>query len=186
MREWAGDIWDRFMKSFIVVPTNIGWKKGTRDVGWGPHDAGPNVMGAGVAAEASSRVSSLAPLYGKFCAKFGAKTETTVDISTGLVLFPTKPLAANPAMSWKGKSSLELVEKSARELAAMTWMTKEKCLKEHDEDMHKLFGETAEDNDVYVPLVGCGNGGLEPDHVVPLLKSILTDDRFVLVQYRPF
>ena len=180
MREWAGDIWDRFMKSFIVVPTNIGWKKGK-------HGPGANVMGAGVAAEASSRVSALASLYGEFCAKFGDKTETTVDISTGLVLFPTKPLADNPAMSWKGKSSLDLVEKSARELADMgRWMTKEKCLKEHDEDMHKLFGETAEDNDIYVPLVGCGNGGLDPDHVVPLLKSILNDDRFVLVQYRPF
>lgn len=179
MRDWSGDIWDRFMKSFIVVPTNIGWKKGKN----GP---GPNVMGAGVAAEASSRVSQLAPLYGEYCAKFGATAEVTVDISTGLVLFPTKPLADNPAMSWKGKASLELVERSARELAAMAWMTKDRLRTEHDEDMRKFFGETAEDDDVYVPLVGCGNGGLDVGDVVPVLKNILTDDRFVLVQYRPF
>jgi hypothetical protein len=180
MRDWAGDIWDRFMKSFIVVPTNIGWKKGKN----GP---GANVMGAGVAQQAAERVSGLAPLYGEFCSRFGASTETTVDLSTGLVLFPTKPLADNPAMSWKGKSTLAQVEKSARELADMgRWMTKEKLLKEHDEDMRKFFGETAEDNDIYVPLVGCGNGGLDEGDVVPMLKSILSDDRFILVQYRPF
>jgi len=181
MRDWAGDIWDRFMKSFIVVPVNIGWKK--PDKGGRP---GPNVMGRGVAAQASERLPALAQTYGTFCARFGADTAVTFDLSTGLVLFPTKPLAENPAMSWKGHATLELVERSARELANMTWLNRAVVKKNTDPHPQAQFAETAEDDDVYIPLVGCGNGGLAEGQVIPLLKDILKDDRFVLVQYRPF
>lgn len=173
MRYWVGDIWDRFEKSFVVVPTNIGWKarKGV---------PGANVMGAGVAAQAAERVPGLPALYGEFCARFGADTEVTFDLSSGLVLFPTKPLGDNPSMSWKGGSTLALVEKSARQLAAMTWMNR-KTIEKNSDRIPPL-----EDDDVYLPMVGCGNGGLDEGQVIPMLKDILKDDRFVLVQYRPF
>jgi hypothetical protein len=164
------------MKSFIVVPVNIGWKKPGKD-----GKPGPNVMGRGVAAKAAERMGPVLPqLYGEFCAQHGAKTPVTFDLSSGLVLFPTKPLAENPAMSWKGKASLELIERSARQLAEMTWLNR-KVVAKNTERVPPL-----EDDDVYVPLVGCGNGGLSVGDVVPILKEILVDDRFVLVQYQPF
>lgn len=177
MRDWAGDIWDRFGKSFIVVPTNIGWKRGRAGY------PGANVMGAGVAKEAAEKVPELAMLYGEFCAMNGANTPVTFDMSTGLVLFPTKPLGDNPAMSWRGRATVEQVTRSAHQLAEMSWMNRNTIKTNHDGDKPPM---PLEDDDVYVPLVGCGNGGLEPDHVVPILKDILKDDRFVLVQYRPF
>lgn len=174
MRDWAGDLWDRFEKSFVVVPVNIGWKSSKKG------KPGANVMGAGVAAQAVQRVPGLPALYGEFCFRFGAATEVTFDLSSGLVLFPTKPLADNPSMSWKGGSTLELVERSARQLAEMTWMNR-KTIETNSDRIPPL-----EDDDVYVPFVGCGNGGLDEGQVIPLLKDILKDDRFVLVQYRPF
>lgn len=177
MKDWAGDIWDRFGKSFIVVPVNIGWKRGR---GGYP---GANVMGAGVAKEAAERVPELPMLYGEFCAMHREKTPVTFDLSTGLVLFPTKPLGDNPAMSWRGSATLDLVKRSAEELADMKWMNRSTIRSNHDGDRPPL---PLEDDDVYVPLVGCGNGGLDAGQVVPLLKDILQDDRFLLVQYRPF
>lgn len=175
MRDWSGDIWDYFKKAFIVIPTNIGYKAPNKKTGV----PGPNVMGRGLAQQAAERVPELPAVYGAFCAKFGEETEVTFDLTTGLVLFPTKPMGKNPSMSWKNNSTIELVEKSARELAAMTYMTRELFAKhEHAAQLKS--------NDVYVPLVGCGNGGLLESEVVPLLKSILTDDRFILVQYKPF
>jgi len=175
MREWEGDIWDRFGKSFIVVPTNIGWKLDKEG------RIGANVMGRGVAAEASSRVPGLAKTYGEFCARFGKNTPVTFDLSTALVLFPTKALIDNPAMSWKNNSTLECVEKSAYELASMSWMKRELVRREAEGDIPEL-----EDDDVYLPYVGCGNGGLPEDTVLPMLRDILVADRFVLVRFRPF
>lgn len=175
MRTWSGDVWDFFKKAFIVIPVNIGYKAPNKKTGI----PGPNVMGRGLAAQAVEYVPGLPQLYGEYCAKFGAKTEVTFDLSTGLVMFPTKPMAANPSMSWKNDSTMELVEKSARELASMTYMTKE-LFAQHENSA------ALESDDVYVPYVGCGNGGLPEDKVIPMLQSILTDDRFILVTYRPF
>lgn len=178
MREQGGDIWDHFGKAFVVIPTNIGWKKPDKN-----GRPGPNVMGAGVALEASKRVPNLASLYGEYCARFGADTEVTVDLTTGLVLFPTKPLnESSPGMSWKSSASLELIERSALQLASMSWMTRTTLSENHDPG----HAPTLIDDTVYLPTVGCGNGGLDQEPVTALLHRILADDRFVLVHFEPY
>ena len=178
LREDSGDIWDRFGKSFIVIPTNIGHKRGSKGL------PGPNVMGAGVAAKAAEQVPGLPQLYGEYCARFGEGTEVTYDLTTGLVLFPTKSLnVANPGMSWKSKSTIELIRKSAMELANLVTigiLTRAAVAK------HSDTPTTLEDDDIYLPHVGCGAGGLSLDEVAPVLRSILTDDRFILMRYIPF
>ncbi len=177
MREWGGDIWDRFRRSWIVIPTNIGWKSSKTG------KPGANVMGAGVALEATKRVPGLAELYGQYCSTHHADSEVTIDLTSALVLFPTKPLnEQNPALSWKNKSTLELVAKSARELAQAAWICRKTIeqLSLPEENQPQL-----EDDDVYLPYVGCGSGGLSSKQVLPLLHSILSD-RFVLVHYQPF
>jgi hypothetical protein len=138
-------------------------------------------MGAGVAAKASEKVPNLAQVYGEYCFRFGAATPVTFDISTGIVYFPTKPMnEQDPALSWKNPASLTLINRSARQLAAMTWMTRATVLKntEHPPPL--------EDDDVYIPMVGCGLGGLPEDYVVPILENHLQSDRFVLVKYQAF
>ncbi len=75
------------------------------------------------------------------------------------MLFPVKPLdALEPNMSWRQEANLTLIERSANQLA-------------------HLPGE----DPVAVPLVGCGNGGLDPADVRPILDLKLKGDRFVLV-----
>jgi hypothetical protein len=178
MRVESGDIWDRFRKSFIVVPTNIGWKKPDKS-----GKPGPNVMGRGMALEASKRVPELAQTYGEYCARFGSTAEVTFDLTSALILFPTKPLASNPSMSWKNHSDPVLIDKSSRELAAAEgWISKKTIDRnsEESEDRPNL-----EDDTIYLPLVGCGEGKLSEAEVLPILHRHLSD-RFVLVRYRPF
>jgi hypothetical protein len=180
MIERSGDLWDRFGKSFLVIPTNIGWKAFHGKTG----RPGPNVMGKGVALAAAEKVPGLPQLYGEYCALKGADTDVTFDLSTGLVLFPTKPLNIdNPGVSWKAKASLELIERSARQLKELSdlKLLSRAALNKNDDNAAKL-----EDEDVYLPYVGCGAGELEPALVLPILRSILTDDRFILVRYFPF
>lgn len=141
-------------------------------------------MGAGVAAQAAEKVPELPQLYGEYCAMFGADAEVTYDLTTGLVLFPTKPLNVdNPGMSWKSKSTIELIQKSARqlvELVRLGFLTRASVSKHSDSPT------TLEDDNIYLPHVGCGAGGLSLDVVAPILRSILTDDRFILMRYIPF
>jgi hypothetical protein len=91
-------------------------------------------------------------------------------------------MGENPAMSWKAKATLDRVRRSTEELAAMGWMNRETIKANHGCDPPFVL----EDDDVYLPLVGCGNGGLSENAVLPILFETLRDDRFVLVKYRPF
>ncbi len=61
MIERPGDLWAwQAERRWIVIPTNIGWKKD-----------GANPMGAGVALQASEMYPELANWYGARCKKFG-------------------------------------------------------------------------------------------------------------------
>ena len=75
-----------------------------------------------------------------------------------MICFPVKPQASNPALSWKQSAGLELIARSTLYLV------------EH----------TPPSADIWLPLVGCGNGGLDPADVLPVLDRYL-DDRFTLV-----
>lgn len=149
MKYASGDIWYFHDLGYpIVVPTNIGWTS-----------AGENVMGRGVARQAAAHFPGLPLWYGRKCRQYQAQTPVLYFVQGPLWLFPVKPLASNPLLSWQQPASLELIERSAHQLAA------------------KLFRKP-----VYLPLVGCGNGRLSIDQVLPVLEQVL-DDRFILVRY---
>lgn len=75
----------------------------------------------------------------------------------GLFTFPVKE-------HWKDRASLTLIERSALELKA----------------------KAADGDQIYLPRVGCGNGRLEWKVVRPILKKILTSDRFIVVTLDKF
>ena len=161
VREAKGNIW-QFLPAPIVVPTNIGWKKD-----------GTNVMGKGLARQAAERYPSLPLLLGAYCKerRFYATTwpvevysHVTGEIQL-LLCFPAKPLTPGaPQFSWNGKASLALVKKSLATLVLLA-STDKRLIKEES---------------IYLPLVGCGEGGLGEEIVLPLLQEALSD-RFVLV-----
>jgi len=151
-----GNIWELGRSPhWIVVPTNIGWTS-----------EGKNVMGAGIALQAKRHYPMLPSWYGAFCKRFGAATQPCCF--SNLILFPVKPLdLGHPYLSWRQEASLELIERSAYNLAQAVRI------------MERVGGAN-----IYVPLVGCGNGGRKPEEVLPILERHLTDERFVLVEYK--
>lgn len=154
MQREIGDIWDHNSEigSAIVIPTNIGWKGNNE-----------NVMGAGLAKEASRRFPHLAYRYGRWCQMHGASTPVVFAEDLGLILFPTKPLdVKSPHLSWRNNSTIERITQSLKEL--------KDCKAEH-----KILI-------IYLPLVGCGNGGLEESVVLPLLEQTLPEPSYILVR----
>jgi hypothetical protein len=104
------DIWTLVESHVIVVPVNIGWKRGT----------GENVMGRGLALQAARKHPYFPLWYGLECAKHGAQTPVLLYPYGPLIAFPTKPLdQARPWMSWKNKSDLALIERGAQQLAVL-------------------------------------------------------------------
>jgi len=153
VRETTGDIWDYDRGSLIVVPTTIGWRFD-----------GKNVMGAGLAKEASEKYIGLAGWYGSVCKFFRDVTPVIRYSYSSIICFPTKPLCVdNPSRSWAQDSDLELVARSARELGA--W-----------------YKQTQWKGEIAVPMVGCGNGKLRERDVLQILRAYLNDNRFVLVR----
>lgn len=120
---------------------------------------GNAVMGAGQALQCKKLFNCHVKL-GKYLRTYGNRAfnlglyQRDKEIFT-LFSFPTKN-------HWKDKSDIGLIVKSANELSQM-------CDK---------FGVTK----CYLPLVGCGLGGLSWEHsVFPVLSGIL-DDRFVVLK----
>lgn len=139
------DIWTLKQSHWIVIPTNVGWKKD-----------GANVMGRGIAQQAARYFPSLPNIYGEHCRIHGEKLYYISSMGAQLICFPTKPLADIPWLSWRGPATLEQIEISLKQLAEET-------------------------EPVAIPLVGCGNGGLDPSKVVPLIEKYLTAPNFTLV-----
>lgn len=157
MIEKTGNIWQHHADgAWIVITTNIGWKKD-----------GSNPMGAGIARSASDKYPDLASWYGAKCKKFREDTAVLPYKEGRLFLFPTKELAAQPWLSWKQDSSVELIRQSLGQL--LTWMDI------FDQNGPKLV------KPVGIPMVGCENGNLRKRQVLPILRKYL-DDRFVLFE----
>lgn len=156
MNEVTGDLWSYLNTHWIVIPTNVGYKSD-----------GSNVMGAGVAKVVRDRWPKVPQWYGEFCRAF-APTPPVVtysDLQVRLIMFPTKALnEKHPEMSWRSRSTIELVTKSAQQLAEI---------------------EPSLDAPVALPLVGCGYGGLSPIDVIPMLRKTLVSERFTLVFAEP-
>lgn len=157
MKETAGDLWDYEQSHWLCVTTNQGWSK-----------SGSNIMGAGLAKQAANRFPNLPARYGAFCRMFpgAAKLYPYKRYTSWLLMYPTKALnPQTPYMSWRGKSSLELIERCAIELAK--------------------FGETSE-RPIAIPALGCQNGGLKVCDVLDILyKYLKSDDKFLFVHPQP-
>lgn len=137
------NIWSYWPEYWIVIPTNIGWKRN-----------GENVMGRGLAAQAAERFPGLASWYGGVCREDAPKSFVKLCILHGLIMFPVKPLGAEPSLAWRQRAGLDLIEHSAIQLRRIV------------ED-HSLR--------VAMPMVGCGNGGLRREEVLPILERHLGD-----------
>lgn len=156
MKQESGDLWTwNHEGRWVVITTNIGWKKD-----------GSNPMGAGVARAAAEKYPDLPAWYGNRCKKYGEKTAVAPYFKGRLFLFPTKPLdEEQPWLSWKNDSSLSLIRKSCQQLSMLVDIL--------DERGYLLTR-------IGLPLPGCGNGGLTPRQVLPIITDLL-DDRFVLL-----
>lgn len=148
------DIWDLHKEGIpICIPTNYGWKEKEPCVA---------IMGRGLAKQASDRFPELAEVYGKFCRDNREDQPHVCWWPQGnLYLVVTKPLKGAPNSSWKNKSDLATIRRATTELR-LTTMT----------NGHQKVG---------VPLLGCGEGGLVEDDVLPVLYTTLWGSQFKLV-----
>lgn len=119
---------------------------------------GRAVMGAGVAKIARDKWPELDIKLGWSLHHIGNRvhifTVGDLDILFCVVSFPTKN-------HWRNPSNVAILNRSAHQLVELA--------------------DQANWNQVWLPVVGCGLGGLSwTDEVAPLLSSIL-DDRFVII-----
>ena len=161
MIEAIGNIWDyRPTKdAVIVVPTNVGWKKN-----------GENVMGAGIAKQAAVMFPDLPLWYGTYCEQYREKAgvtfywQDTDKAVPSLALVPTKALdEEKPWLSWQQESTMARVEQSLCEI-------------------HYLVEQSNMKITIILPLLGCGNGGLDEKEVYPMMKVYLPEDNYILVR----
>jgi hypothetical protein len=111
---------------------------------------GEAVMGRGCAAEAKELFPKLPKLLGQ---KIKSEGNHVHLLRYSIVSFPVKH-------AWWEKADLLLIQRSARELVQKA----------------NAYGW----RDIWIVRPGCGNGGLQWEHVKPVIKSIL-DDRFTVV-----
>lgn len=142
MREVRGNLWSFENDGALVVPTNLCVRAD-----------GLAVMGRGVALEAAHRYPELPREYGRRLRAGARGLEVWEGTCARLVLLPTKE-------DWRGSSSLGLIERGVRELAACE----------------------AVRGTVFLPLLGCGCGGLMEGAVLTVLRQHLRSARFVLVR----
>ena len=171
MNTIKADIWSIGRGSSIVIPTNVGWK-----------DNGRNVMGKGLAKDASRRFAWLTAAYGQSCSNhvraFGDKPMPLVVYATlhskwckELILMPTKPIdLTKPYLSWRSKSSIDTITYGLGMLQALASSAEESPL------IHASIG-----TGILLPLIGCGNGGLSPVMVMPIIEEIVTSSLVTLV-----
>jgi hypothetical protein len=146
MNETSGDIWDFHEDGNLIgITTNIGWTRG-----------GNGIMGLGTAHQAALRYPPIVRRWGQCCINGKENTPVTV-FPWNLVMIPTKPLnPLEPHMSWQGPATLDLVQRSLRQLAALT-------------------------TPVYLPTLGTGLGRLPLTIVLDLMRKELRDTPHTIV-----
>lgn len=160
MKTEFGNIWDYYDKGYIVIiPSNIGWKSN-----------GENVMGRGIAKQASIRFPDLPKRYGKICKEKLENAAFWHWKDHNLICLATKSLNRSaPALSWKQNSTIEQIE------ASLQLFTK--WLDEHLKKDNKIL--------IAMPLLGCGNGQLREDLVLPIMKKYLDKyECIILVKFK--
>ena len=119
---------------------------------------GEGVMGRGVALQMKQRYPHAPAWLGNHLIRNGNHVGRCSLPKRDLLFiwFPVK------ITSWRDDASLTLIERSCQELVALVspmW------------------------NQVALPRVGCGNGGLDWEDVKPILEEYL-DDRFIVVKWK--
>lgn len=149
----CGDLWEWWNNGHpIVIPTNIGWTY--------THPM-KNVMGKGLAKQATNKVRDLAEWYGVICC-YCREATPVIDFDCGLtkgplLLFPTKPLNPDqPYLSWSGPATKEQIGFSI--VSLRLWVA--------------IRRQTIK-FPVCLPFVGCGNGGLDKEEVLQVLNTLI-------------
>jgi hypothetical protein len=123
---------------------------------------GSNVMGRGLALQCADRFPEVPAWYGAICQACGPFTPVVIHPEHGLIFFPVKPLDCDePHLSWRQKASLSLIRQSAFQLSQLR------------------LGPTA------IPLVGCGNGGLSEQDVMPIVRDMLKGQNHFTIVHPP-
>lgn len=175
MEEIDGNIWDYWKpetKEYIAIPTNGFVKKD-----------GYAVMGRGLAFEATRRITRIAK-------KVGAKILARGNVpflfpEYGIVTFPVKPIK----MKMRKKIDLQKILPDKRDQFQVgNWVPGFLCkaqkglIHESAKILRKMADCRVEK--VYVPMVGCGNGGLYWSDVKPILEHAFNgDERFVIIKW---
>ena len=175
MKTYIGNIWNLMLPEEgyqIVIPVNLGWKT-----------SGENVMGRGLAKEARClfpgcdkwlgqyqkqiyelfKSAKVKPNDPKFAGQWTAWHDTAP-----LLFVPSKSLNEDaPWLSWKNKADPVLIDAGLKNLPE--------------------FARVNNIKKIAVPLLGAGNGGLEPAEMKSLIETRLGgDDRFALVLPKEF
>ncbi|NJN05671.1 MAG: hypothetical protein HC814_03790 [Rhodobacteraceae bacterium] len=150
------------MKYEIVVPVNIGWRK-----------SGTNIMGRGMAKEAVRMYPKIESFLGGFQKDLWDTEKPPMDDPRWIIKYPWGPLTffptkvlnhEKPWMSWSNKSDKETIGKLLIHLPVFA----------NKHGLKKLA----------IPLLGAGNGGLDPFEMKDLIREkIGSDPRFTLVTY---
>jgi hypothetical protein len=151
MKWTKGDIWIYHkLGSIIVIPTNAGWKSD-----------GSNVMGRGLAKQASEKFLWIPQDYGTYCRH---KYPYCYYPEIKLILVPSKRLnEKQPYLSWQHESDKDTVTSS------LEWL--------------QTNVEAFNSDKVYVPILGSGNGGMQKGLVEELMDKILIHPKFIGVDF---
>jgi len=151
MLEIRGDIFELQADAIGITTNGIVRKNGNA------------IMGAGVAKAANDRYPGIDQRLGKYLRQYGnrvfilhrASTSPWEDEPRELFSFPTKE-------HWRHPSSLELIERSAKQLVDLA--------------------DKRDWQQVILPQPGCGLGGLDWQQQVRPLLAEIWDQRFIISQ----
>jgi hypothetical protein len=151
MRWVNGDIWIYYkLGGTIVIPTNAGWKSDSS-----------NVMGRGLAKQASEKFKNLSLTYGQYCK---SKQPHCYFENMRLILVPSKKLnEKQPWLSWQHEADQETIRNS------LTWL---------QQNVKSFQAEK-----IYVPILGSGNGNMQKGLVQEMMDNILINPKFIGVDY---
>ena len=152
MLEQSGNLWDLAKLPNILVISTNGFVKKNNEC----------VMGRGIAKEAKEKFPSIALDLGHFIQESGNYVhDLGIYDDYYIYSFPVKH-------NWWEKADIKLIENSAKQLAVAIAI---------DFLEHEKIGMQ-----VFIPQVGCGNGGLNWEDVKKIISPIL-DDRFIAVTF---
>ena len=145
--------WKRINNSVLAIPTNLGYKTN-----------GANVMGAGLALYIRDLHSEIPFRYGHWI----KQNENTIEKDSvkefadkRLIMLPTKDLNKYmPHLSWKADARLDIIDRTMKHFLELHW------------DRDKIY---------LLPLLGCGNGKLTSDDVLPILEKHIGDRTNILI-----